>query len=300
MAKISTVAAVIMVFAGCVSAAPAEVGNPNFKYVGFWQSDNYTSELAGWANFLFFESNSSAFRQWRADGFNILWNVESNFFTSTAQGLVLRSDYVQSWAAVVANATPLLANGTIFGFFLGDELTWNGLPYSALLTTVNTVRASFPSATIYYNEAYPVFTEDKNSYGGTIGYNAVPTGLNWISIDFYPNEGPFTEAQTIYKTLLYPKMTASQFALYVPPAYGTATDPQAFCGNADCATAMVQWADDSYVWAQNDARLVGLAPWHWHSYPSSEVRGFEIGARDMPTVVAEWKKIAQSVRSRWH
>lgn len=40
--------------------------------------------------------------------------------------LILRSDYQARWNAAQPTLQPFIANGTIFGFFLGDELIWNG------------------------------------------------------------------------------------------------------------------------------------------------------------------------------
>jgi len=279
------------------ASATSVNANPSLKYLGFWQSEQYTPELFGWANLLFTESNTTMFPSWHAGGLNILFNVEWYFFDGSGPGgaLALRADYQQWWATASQLATPLLANGTIFGFFLGDELIWNNLPYNDLVFASKTIKAAFPNATLYYNEAYPVFTQNINSQGHPANYTAVPASFDWVSIDFYPVEGTFQTAQNIYRTLLYPKMTATQMVLFVPPAYGTVTNPTQYCGNPDCATAMITWAQESLAWAQTDNRFVGLTPWHWHSYPANEVQGFEIGARDMPTVAQTWRSIGKQI-----
>jgi len=44
--------------------------------------------------------------------------------------------------------------------------------FQQLVVAAKTVRASFAAPIVYYNEAYPVFTEDQNSYGTVIGYTS--------------------------------------------------------------------------------------------------------------------------------
>ena len=49
-------------------------------------------------------------------------------------------DFKTKWAPAVAGLKALLANKTIFGFALGDELIWGGVTPANLITYANTVR----------------------------------------------------------------------------------------------------------------------------------------------------------------
>jgi hypothetical protein len=62
------------------------------------------------------------------------------------------------------------------------------------------VRADLPrgEAILYYNEAYPVIADEKCDTGGdfdpnrkNFSYPRVPEGLDWISVDYYPDEGTY-------------------------------------------------------------------------------------------------------------
>jgi hypothetical protein len=46
------------------------------------------------------------------------------------KGHALYSDWEQRWAVLAKQLQPWIANGTISGFHIGDELCWGGLPYS--------------------------------------------------------------------------------------------------------------------------------------------------------------------------
>ena len=57
----------------------------------------------------------------------------------------LRDDYVQNFATLCKNVyEPLISNGTLLGFFLGDELLWNGMTFTEMETYSQVVRAAFP------------------------------------------------------------------------------------------------------------------------------------------------------------
>jgi hypothetical protein len=150
----------------------------------------------------------------------------------------------------------MLAEGSIMGVNLGDELCWSCLPYSNLTAAVNLVRRDLPRGTaiLYYNEAYPVLSEEfcQTPAGhAKLGYPRVPEGLDWISIDYCepaasanavccleflqvrersiptrccstdPGDGTIAGAPEFYKEHLYPKMALHQHALYVPPAFSS-------------------------------------------------------------------------------
>eukprot|EP01050_Picozoa_sp_SAG11_P001837 SAG11_NODE_86_length_17300_cov_11.466717_9_plen_94_part_00 len=65
--------------------------------------------------------------------------------------------YFLTWFSSSADphTCPMLADGSIMGVNLGDELCWSCLPYSNLSAAVNLVRRDLPRGTaiLYYNEA---------------------------------------------------------------------------------------------------------------------------------------------------
>eukprot|EP00698_Gefionella_okellyi_P017875 TRINITY_DN5298_c0_g1_i1.p1 TRINITY_DN5298_c0_g1~~TRINITY_DN5298_c0_g1_i1.p1 ORF type:complete len:228 (-),score=28.97 TRINITY_DN5298_c0_g1_i1:618-1277(-) len=198
--------------------------NPNLKWVSFWDVQD-PADLAGWAN-LFFSANDTAIVRAKSLGLSSLYDLENTLFTTVGHLLTLREDYLSELLAVKEKMDQYLDDKVIMGFFLGDELCWNGATFANLTAAAAGVRKVWPTATIYYNEAYPVFTTDKDAYGNVLNYGNIPEGFDWISIDFYPDEGTLSDIVHIYEADLYPKMSAHQQALYVPPAYGTVTTPE--------------------------------------------------------------------------
>ena len=64
----------------------------------------------------------------------------------------------------------------------------------------------------------------------------MPDGLDWISLDYYPDEGTLKGTPLLFQQHVYPKMAEHQKALFVPPAYGchgdTACSNRLCCNNA--------------------------------------------------------------------
>ena len=177
------------------------------------------------------------------------------------------------------------------GVFLGDELGWDCVSYANITAAANLVRASLgKEAIIYFNEAFPPFDDIgmwNSSCGPEIallseggGIPRIPDNVDWISIDYYPNEGTFAGTQRIYRERLYPLMAPHQRVLFVPPAYSCsngsspAFNDRFCCSNStrdganppchgDCEAALAGWARATYAWARSDTRFVGINPWHW-------------------------------------
>jgi len=159
---------------------------------------NLTCERAQqpWINFLFTSADPIIIKRYYAAGLGpSLLDVQDTFFC----GNRLCADYKARWAAVrVTVVRPMLHDKSLFGVFFGDELCWSCLSWQNLTSAVDAVRADLPrgDAILYYNEAYPVFAYGKCSTGGDFDKNRtnftyphVPTGLDWISLDYYPDEG---------------------------------------------------------------------------------------------------------------
>jgi hypothetical protein len=292
---------------------------PTTRYAAALQPANLTCERAQqqWINFLFTSSDTVAIKRYHAAGLGpSLLYLRDTFFC----GNKLCVDYKAKWAALRDSVVkPMLADKSIFGVFFGDELCWSCISWKNLSAAVDTVRADLPrgEAILYYNEAYPVFANNKCSTGGDFGpnrtnftYPSVPAGLDWISLDYYPDEGTLLGVPKLFEQHVYPKMTAEQKALFVPPAYGcntTACSNQLCCNdktrdganvpcNGSCPVAMLQWAKGSYDWARSDPRIVGLNPWHYTTR-SAGPGPFEPGLSGMPAVFAAYKAIGKEIVS---
>lgn len=280
---------------------------------------NLTCEHAQqqWVNFLFTSADPVVIKRYHAAGQGpSLLHVGDTFFC----GNRLCADYKEKWAALRDSVVrPMLKEKVLLGLFFGDELCWSCLSWQNLSTAVDTVRADLPrgEAILYYNEAYPVFAYGKCSTGGDFDKNRtnftyphVPTGLDWISLDYYPDEGTLLGVPKLYEQHVYPKMAPDQKALFVPPAYGCNTvecsntlccnnntrDGANVPCNGNCTIAMLQWAKGSYDWARSDPRVVGLNPWHYNV--DSAVGGpFEPGLVGMPAVLAAYKAIGKEIVS---
>eukprot|EP00039_Didymoeca_costata_P015627 m.269978 g.269978 ORF g.269978 m.269978 type:complete len:330 (+) comp16260_c0_seq2:38-1027(+) len=309
----------VIAVVGCKkTAATITTKNTNLKYFSVWELEGAESPAVakGWSNFLFTSGNISDILRWHAAGVGpSLLHVRDVFF----DGDMLRADWEQRWESTFAQLSPAIANGAAMGVFLGDELAWSCIPLSNISAVASRVRVDIPrgKGIIYYNEAFPPFVPDGMKMWQTqcpktpaaqLSYSQAPEALDWLSIDYYPDEGTVEGAIKLVQGYVYPKMSSDQYFLFVPPAYGAGNDtlreqlccnqntrdgPNPEC-NANCTSAMIQWAVACYNWARNDTRIVGLNPWHWTGAAVANAR-FEPGLSNLPTVLDMYKKIGQEI-----
>jgi hypothetical protein len=215
--------------------------NPNLKYFSVWEAESATpaggsndpSLQQSWVNFLFTTADPAVIRSYHnSTGIASLLAVRTTFFC----GNKLCPDYKQKWATLLkTTVAPMLAEGSIFGVFFGDEICWSCTTWADVNTAVSTVRADLPrgKAILYYNEAFPVIAGgvvngtafahicdtggDFDDHRVNISYPHVPAGLDWISVDYYPDEGTAPGARSLFEKSLYPLMAPHQLALFVPP-----------------------------------------------------------------------------------
>jgi len=57
---------------------------------------------------------------------------------------------------------------------------------------------------------------------------------------------------------------------------------------------MISVVNDYYEWAKADQRIIGIAPWHWRSYPKRDLQ-WKYGAQHMPVLRARWNEIGKEV-----
>ncbi len=209
------------------------------------------------------------------------------FFTSAPGRMILRPDWQAQWGALAAAAAPFLANGTLLGFNLGDELVWNCLAPANLTVVVDAVRATFPRAAaaagtgaiIWYNEAavFPrsSWATNVDSCGNSISDFSIQalTGLDWFSVDIYHMDGPvegWVEAYVLpwYEENIFPNLTLPlQSAFLVPGSFASDVNHYpngTYVCDRDCYGAMIALdAVDYFTWALNDTRVATIMPWNW-------------------------------------
>lgn len=202
----------------------------------------------------------------------------------------------------------MLANETIIGFNLGDEVVWNCFPIETVHTVSNTLRASFPDAVIWYNEAVgPVV---HNTMAGSCGnytpFNfTLPKSMSWFSVDKYHKNG-FVEGwvednvRTLYEDSIYPLLTPEQKVLLVPGAFGSDhnydTNGTMVC-DRECYEYMCSRdALDFVQWAKEDTRVVGITPWNWYGCPlCPPEQHIELGTENMTLLRATWGSVGRSI-----
>lgn len=182
-------------------------------------------------------------------------------------GIKLKPTWQAEWAALAAIARPLLANNSILGFNLGDELIWNCLRPAELEMAANAIRASFPRGTaiIWYNEAtHPVSTRGRWLADGCPrngGVFTIPAVLDWFSVDLYHMDGlteGWVEANVkkFYEQHIFPNLSSTQSGFLVPGSYGSSLNKE--CNKACYDKMCAHDAADFYAWAMSDHRIAAI------------------------------------------
>lgn len=279
----------LVILVGFICCSLASWPNPNFKHYGYWTyNDTDYNHFIGSANLIYlYDLNLTT--DAHSKGFNVLFNLENVLYVGTSSGLALKPDYLAQWKTVAAQAAPLLQSGDLLGFFMGDELSWGGLPWSSLNLSISMVKQTFPKSIVYYNDAYTIFTDP------SIHYPMVPPMLDWISIDMYPDSWVFGDVYTMFTQKLYPIMQSHQGVLYVPPMYATAEDNIKYCKDPVCENAMLAWNSQAFQWALTDSKFVGLFAWHWDTFTVQFLPGYEYGLSSLPTLFQLTTNFAKQV-----
>jgi hypothetical protein len=279
--------------------------------------------------------NRSVLDEWLAEckheQMGAIYEVKQLLF----DGHSLRANVTAVWKEAAEQLRPLVQAGSVMGAFLGDELLWGGLSYPDLVAAVRLVRGSFPPPFIIYaNEALPVLQDDVNAKGQKVHYAKVPDGQDWLSIDFYSfrvhdstnksAESYYSRVlENVYKTNIYPKMSATQFAVLVPGSYAplwpascqhyngcpahTAADGCGTCcinpgypwqnfSIADYDETMAKVAWEFWDWSQRDEKVVGIAPWHY--YDDDCAGPYGVGFQSLPNTLLAYTKMAALIRQQ--
>ena len=293
----------------------------SIKYFGFWGPDS-PAEMSTFTNLAFGNDATEAVinAKYGIHSLLKLHNIFINQTTPWNHHLYHPSYYEPLWETVANEIAPLLSNGSALGFFLGDELLWNGLNFTEIEIYINVVRKRFPrnssNAIIYTNAAWPTLfptTPGEPTSTGNIGAvpNAnlwlhVPEALDWWGVDVYPDQFSQEGALTVLHSNVLRKFTNSlQQLVVIPPFYGdrlnstTNKRRQLDCDNGDCDTAMLAWSQQfkrtflnaSY---RDATRVIAAMPYHWSTLGTgSGMR--QQGGKELKQTRAAWESIGKSV-----
>jgi hypothetical protein len=186
---------------GGASELLPKITNPALQWLGFFgQPDESSYEPSIQHAFANFGASSdlSTLAAGAALGMTSLFRtqlylVQHGNWTGPVEqrGHRLFPDYRERWANLETRLRPWVANGTIRGFHIGDELVWGGLPYADLdnmatvIAETNWGMLTNSSAIIIYsNEAAGPIVRDENCFKQPANYAKVPESITWISYDF--------------------------------------------------------------------------------------------------------------------
>jgi hypothetical protein len=248
-------------------------------------------------------------------------SLRSRLYTSPSHSL--------AQPCTLSQLAPLVANGSALGFFLGDELLWNGMAFAEMETYADAVRAVYPrtagsgegvsvrrDAVIYTNAAWPTLfptIPGEPTSPGDIGavpdaqlWLRVPASLDWWGVDVYPDQFSQAGALTVlHANVLRKFKSAAQRLVVIPPFYGdrpaSTTDDrrQLDCGASDCDDAMLRWAvqftrtflNASY---KDATRVVAAMPYHWQSLGDGAGMRAQ-GGKELPRARAAWVKVGRAI-----
>ena len=223
----------------------------------------------------------------------------------------LKSDWRARLASLFRATRPhLTESGALRGFFIGDELTAQGLPLDELELVVNALSAvlrsdgSIPAScrVLYYNDSIFV---------AAWGNHSIPHNLTHFSMDYYHGIETGRVGETVwdlYQKFVFPKLGSSTKVLFVPQCFGSKVDTRP-------GYTLTQYEDWSlgnltqYIaWSARDPRIVGFNPWHLlnrgiRNVSSCDSSGFgctEVGAASMPRLRKALAVLGAQVKRNAH
>ena len=268
------------------------------------------------SHFSFYDFNASAQHGWTTNGcecdtatavqakrdYNMSslwgelpWDSLINFFPighPTLDLLALR--------ALANGLRPLLANGTISGVFIGDEVSCgNGashVPFAMLLNITAELRAALPRpATLYMNDCVDTWPY-------------IPAELDLVGMDRYTLSSNGMDevagAKSYYTSEIFPKLAPHQHAMVVPGLVGCSENSSygRSVPKEQQEQALLQKLEGYYTWAKTEPRIAGINSWHFDHYlsnPDGKVANpscdWLYGASDFPVLLARLKEIGQDI-----
>lgn len=99
---------------------------------------------------------------------------------------------------------------------------------------------------------------------------------------------------TLYPTVIYPRLSPSQCVLTVPGSYGSnaAANPPSWY-----VSFMTEVANQYFQWAKTDPRIIGLNPWYFLHQPNmpSSFNPYDLSTGDLPALAAVWAGIGRQI-----
>jgi hypothetical protein len=285
-------------------------------YLGFYSDRNITSHSAG-ANLYVAKTAAAAVRARMAEsgGMVSLLEIDHLFLRrnpldpTNRKNLTLDPNWRAQWEGTVPVARELLSNGTLLGFFLGDELVDKCVRFDWIALMASTVKGEFPHAITWLNEGVPMLTRPKSCAAAPGGKYVVSRDVSWFSVDLYhplahiaPQPG-WVEAQVqpLYQQYVYPLLNFShQRAAFVPGSFSSTVNTEC---DAACYRKMVEIDATAYfrLAAAEPERVAAIVPWHWdgcETNPDCLVHLDEVGTVDLPTVAAVWRALMTNASGR--
>ena len=232
--------------------------------------ESFTLDQNESANLGFTSNLTTAVDGFREANMRTLYAVHDIFFANE-QGM--QKDYLTNWKNAKSVLHPLILEGVIAGFFIGDELFPGKISVQNLTTALSLVAAfkeEFPpsirdSLIVWENEGGTSWVDYVNKELG----GKLPAGLDVFSIDDYSMT--VEQHREFHEQTIYPMLHPHQRVWLVPGAFATnGAENQSkseWCCGGDtfeaCDACMVNRTRDFFNWAAEDPNITGFAPWHW-------------------------------------
>jgi hypothetical protein len=277
--------------------------------VGNQCEEGFTLDQAGIANRAF-SSNFTTIVAGRAKNITSLFAVHDTFFENK---IGLRKDWQMAWAELQGKLEPLVQDGTVIGFFVGDELFPGKISFEDFMTCIRalqSMKAKYPHLVTWENEGGTNWVDNFK--------DGVPAELDIISMDDYymwENATDTPQSQVnghrkFYEEKIYPLLKPHQSVFLVPGSFAThdtrgpaetgySHGNLTYCYDntfASCDRYMADQANAFAAWAFEDPRVSGLAPWHWDTRGIGVVTPYkEVGVADMPQTKEAWRAIRKQI-----
>ena len=207
--------------------------------------------------------------------------------------------YAAAWKAQFAEMQPAIKAGALLGVFLGDEHVYFGMSLGNVKKIADLVRADWPEAIIYMNEAPDVAMCNYRKDNTTVFEDAqcLPQNVDWFGFDFYSQDSlSWTGAREAFQTHIYPRLSRADQRV-VPTSLGYSDGSLDVAQAASLDTFCAKNAREFLGWGLADSRPVMLAPFHWNGgqrMPNGSISG-GAGIIDLPRCAATYRAIGELV-----